>query len=171
MLKNVKCCINLQCSVSMLPATNQRPSQKSALPWAAVVNSLSCEIWPTSLCQKPQSQMESLTRVPTVLAAQNKLLDSDNVHISKNRQTQPETCRNVTRKKRKKEKRRKKEKKKRVKKRNVRLKVCRREEPPSASSKQSTHLVIKVAGVSVTLSCSPALAPPKAASFPPFTLG
>lgn len=140
---------------------------------AAVVNSLSCEIWPTSLCQKPQSQMESLTRVPTVLAAQNKLLDSDNVHISKNRQTEPETCRNVTRKKRKNRKKKKKgkERKKKGEKRNVRLKVCRREEPPSASSKQSTHLVIKVAGVSVTLSCSPALAPPKAASFPPFTLG
>lgn len=66
-------------------------------------------------------------------------------------------------------KRKKKEKK--GEKRKVRLKVCRREEPPSASSKQSTHLVIKVAGVSVTLSCSAALAPPKAASFPPFTLG
>lgn len=56
--------------------------------------------------------MESLTRVPTVLAAQNKLLDSDNVHISKNRQTQPETCRNVTRKKRKNRKKKKKGKEK-----------------------------------------------------------
>lgn len=56
--------------------------------------------------------MESLTRVPTVLAAQNKLLDSDNVHISKNRRTQPETCRNVTRKKRKNRKKKKKGKEK-----------------------------------------------------------
>lgn len=56
--------------------------------------------------------MESLTRVPTVLAAQNKLLDSDNVHISKNRQTQPETCRNVTRKKKKKQKKEEKKEKK-----------------------------------------------------------
>lgn len=54
--------------------------------------------------------MESLTRVPTVLAAQNKLLDSDNVHISKkqtNRTRNMQKC-----DKKKKEKKEKKEKRK-----------------------------------------------------------
>lgn len=56
--------------------------------------------------------MESLTRVPTVLAAQNKLLDSDNVHISKKQTNRTRNMQKCDKKKKKKQKKEEKKEKK-----------------------------------------------------------